>query len=77
MSGVLSFAARRALQVVPLLLIVSLLIFALVHAAPGGPLSLYLDNPNVRPEDIERLRRQMGLDQPLPAQYVARLRACI
>ena len=77
MSGVLSFAVRRALQVVPLLLIVSLLVFALIHAAPGGPLSLYLDNPNVRPQDIERLRRQMGLDQPLPAQYLAWLRAFV
>ena len=77
MSGVLSFAARRALQIVPLLLFVSLLIFALIHAAPGGPLALYLDNPNVRPQDIERLRRQMGLDQPLAAQYVAWLRAFV
>jgi len=76
-SGVLSFASRRAMQVVPLLLIVSLLVFALIHAAPGGPLSLYLDNPNVRPEDIERLRRQMGLDRPLATQYVAWLRAFV
>ncbi|MCY7379864.1 MAG: ABC transporter permease [Gemmatimonadaceae bacterium] len=73
----LSFASRRALQVVPLLLLVSLLVFALIHAAPGGPLSLYLDNPNVRPQDIERLRRQMGLDRPLAAQYLAWLRAFI
>ena len=65
------------MQVVPLLLIVSLLVFALIHAAPGGPLSLYLDNPNVRPEDIERLRRQMGLDRPLATQYVAWLRAFV
>jgi peptide/nickel transport system permease protein len=76
-SGLLSFAGRRLLQVVPLLLIVSLLVFALIHAAPGGPLALYLDNPNVRPQDIERLRRQMGLDRPLPAQYVAWLRAFV
>ncbi len=65
------FAARRFAQAVPLLLIVSLLVFALIHAAPGGPLSLYLDNPNVRPEDIERLRRAMGLDRPLGAQYLS------
>ena len=77
MSGLLSFAVRRALQVVPLLLIVSLLVFTLIHAAPGGPLSLYLDNPNVRPQDIERLRRQMGLDQPLAAQYLAWLVAFV
>ena len=73
----MSFASRRAMQVVPLLLIVSLLVFALIHAAPGGPLSLYLDNPNVRPQDIERLRRQMGLDRPLAAQYLAWLRAFV
>jgi peptide/nickel transport system permease protein len=53
------------------------LVFALIHAAPGGPLSLYLDNPNVRPEDIERLRRAMGLDQPLGVQYLAWLGAFV
>jgi len=67
----LSFAVRRFAQAVPLLLIISLLVFGLIHAAPGGPLSLYLDNPNVRPEDIERLKRAMGLDKPLGAQYLS------
>lgn len=61
---------RRAAQSVPLVLIVSLLVFALLHAAPGGPLSVYLENPGVRPEDIERLRRALGLDQPLLIQYL-------
>jgi peptide/nickel transport system permease protein len=57
------------------LLLVSLLVFALLHAAPGGPLSVYLENPGVRPEDIERLRRSLGLDQPLATQYVRWLTA--
>src|SRR5437762_157457 len=52
-----------------MLLVVSLLVFTLIHAAPGGPLALYLDNPNVRPQDIERLRHAMGLDRPLTTQY--------
>jgi peptide/nickel transport system permease protein len=73
----MAFAARRLAQAVPLLLIISLLVFGLIHAAPGGPLSLYLDNPNVRPEDIARLRRAMGLDRPLGAQYVSWLVAFI
>lgn len=73
----ISFALRRAAQVLVLLLVVSVLVFALIHAAPGGPLALYLDNPNVRPQDIERLRRQMGLDRPLPAQYLAWLGAFV
>ena len=67
----LPFVARRAAQAVPLLLVVSLLVFGILHLAPGGPLALYLDNPNVRPEDIERLRRRLGLDRPVAEQYAS------
>lgn len=65
------------MQSIALLLVISLVIFALIHAAPGGPLTMYLDNPNVRPQDIERLRRAMGLDRPLAGQYVAWLGAFV
>lgn len=71
------FVVRRALQAVPLLLVVSLLVFALIHSVPGGPLSLYLDNPNVRPQDIERLRKALGLDRSLAEQYVSWLTAFV
>lgn len=71
------FIVRRVAQSVPLLLVISLLIFALIHAAPGGPLSTYLENPNVRPEDIERLRKAMGLDRPLGMQYLSWLWAFV
>jgi peptide/nickel transport system permease protein len=63
--------SRRLAQAVPLLLVISVLVFALIHLAPGGPLSMYLDNPNVRPEDIARLRHSLGLDRPLAEQYLA------
>jgi len=66
---VLRFIARRSLQAVPLLFLISVLVFVLIHAAPGGPLDMYLANPNVRPEDIERLRVALGLDRPLAEQY--------
>ena len=65
----LRFILRRVLQAIPLLLVISGLVFLLIHAAPGGPLAIYLSNPNVRPEDIERLRRALGLDRPLWQQY--------
>ena len=68
---------RRAAQSIPLMLLVSVLVFALLHAAPGGPLSVYLENPGVRPEDIERLRRALGLDQPLVTQYLRWLAAFV
>src|SRR5437899_6447824 len=69
------FLARRLLQAIPLLLFISLLVFLLIHAAPGGPLAIYLSNPNVRPEDIERLRRALGLDRPVWQQYLSWLGA--
>ena len=69
------FLTRRLLQAIPLLLVISLVVFLLIHAAPGGPLEIYLSNPNVRPQDIERLRRALGLDQPLWWQYVSWLAA--
>jgi peptide/nickel transport system permease protein len=71
------FLARRLLQAIPLLLVISLLVFLLIHAAPGGPLAIYLSNPNVRPRDIERLRAALGLDQPLWRQYVSWLSAFV
>jgi peptide/nickel transport system permease protein len=69
------FLIRRIAQAVPLLFIISVLVFSLIHSAPGGPLEMYLSNPNVRPQDIERLRRALGLDQPLWRQYVSWLSA--
>ena len=67
----MTFVIRRMAQLVPLLFVVSVLVFLLIHAVPGGPMQLYLENPNVRPEDIERLRRALGLDRSLSAQYLA------
>ena len=63
------FLVRRLAHAIPLLFVVSALVFLLIHAAPGGPLAIYLSNPNVRPEDIERLRHALGLDRPLWDQY--------
>lgn len=68
---------RRSVLAVPLLLLVSALVFALLQAVPGGPLAAYLENPNVRSEDIARLRTAMGLDAPVSVQYVRWLTAFV
>ncbi len=60
---------RRLLEAVPLLFLVSVGVFVLIHAVPGGPLTVYLSNPQVRPEDIARLERALGLDRPVWVQY--------
>jgi peptide/nickel transport system permease protein len=62
------YLVRRLLQTGVLLLVVSLVVFALVTQAPGGP-AILLDR-NMAPEDIARMRAHLGLDQPLPVQYV-------
>lgn len=70
-------ALRRALEAVPLLLLVSAIAFGLLQLVPGGPLEVYLSNPGVRPEDLERLKRALGLDRPLWVQYVSWLGAFV
>jgi peptide/nickel transport system permease protein len=65
------YALRRVFQAVPILFILSILLFAMVRAAPGGPLSTAYRNPNVTREQIEILKKQLGLDRPLPVQYVS------
>jgi peptide/nickel transport system permease protein len=61
---------RRLLGVVPLLLAISVLLFTIVHLAPGGPTDVYADNPSVTPQALAEIRIAYGLDQPLPVQYL-------
>lgn len=64
-----AYFARRLLQTVPTVLLVSVLVFLLMHMIPGDPVRLMSDR-TARPEDLERLRSLLGLDQPLHTQYV-------
>jgi peptide/nickel transport system permease protein len=59
---------RRVVGAFPVLLGISFLIFLLMHIAPGDPITLLLGD-DATPADIERLRREWGLDQPLIIQY--------
>jgi peptide/nickel transport system permease protein len=67
---VTTYIARRLVQTVFLLFLLSIILFALVNLAPGGPLSAYGQGRRLRPEQAELLKRQFGLDKPLPLQYV-------
>lgn len=60
----------RVAGTLPLLVVISMGVFGLLHLVPGGPLTVYLSNPDVRPEDLERLRQALGLDQPVWRQYL-------
>jgi peptide/nickel transport system permease protein len=63
------YLINRLGQSALLLLGVSVIGFALMHLAPGGPLALYTLNPTVTAQDIERVKHQFGLDQPVYVQY--------
>ncbi|MFQ5510523.1 MAG: ABC transporter permease [Candidatus Krumholzibacteriia bacterium] len=65
----LSYVARRLLGVVPLVLVISLICFGLMHAAPGGPTGVLASNPKLDPSDLARIRANFGLDRPLAVQY--------
>ena len=64
-----TYILRRLLQTIGLLVLLSVILFALVNVAPGGPLSAY-GGRRIRPEKIEILKRQFGLDKPLAVQYL-------
>jgi len=64
-----TYIIRRLLQVIPVLFIASLITFSLIHLVPGDPVAMMLGD-DATPEDIAHLRRTMGLDRPLPLQYV-------
>ncbi|MCL6554162.1 MAG: ABC transporter permease [Firmicutes bacterium] len=63
----LRYLVRRLAQTAALLLVVSVVVFALILQAPGGP-SILLDR-NMGAEEMARMRRVLGLDQPLHVQY--------
>lgn len=63
------YLIRRVLQAIPLLILVSLFVFILLKLA-GDPLSYLAIDPNVSEQDRARLRRSLGLDDPIPLQYV-------
>ena len=63
------FLARRLLHLGPVLLGVSVIVFLVLHLAPGDPAEIML-GANANREDLDRLRTQLGLDQPLHVQYV-------
>ncbi|MGQ9599109.1 MAG: ABC transporter permease [Anaerolineae bacterium] len=64
------YILRRLLQTIPLLFLVSISVFAMMHLVPGGPMGVYGKNPNLTPEALKNLEAKLGLDQPLHIQYL-------
>jgi peptide/nickel transport system permease protein len=64
-----AFAIRRIIGAIPLLLFVSVAVFALLHAAPGGPTGAYMRRGSMNAADLAALEQKLGLNDPMPVQY--------
>ena len=62
------YVLRRILQLLPVLLIASLGIWAMIYAVPGGPVGMIVGE-NATPEQIRAATEQLGLDRPVIVQY--------
>jgi len=64
----ISYALRRLLTAIPLMLGVATIVFVVLSLAPGDPSNMYF-GPGMSPETLVRIRRDMGLDDPLLIRY--------
>jgi peptide/nickel transport system permease protein len=71
------YILRRLLGAIPLLLGISVLIFVLIHLPPGGPADIYAGSPTATAEDLARMNENLGLNDPLPIQYLKWLRGMV
>lgn len=65
----LPFVLRRAAQAAVILVVVTFLSFVIMNLAPGNALQTFID-PRVPPSEIAAARRSLGLEQPVPLQYL-------
>ncbi len=74
----MNWIVRRVLQMVPLVLGITIVLFAVIQAAPGGPEAALLESSRfIDPAAIESYRERLGVDQPVPVQYVRWLGAAV
>lgn len=71
------YILRRLLGAIPLLLGISLMLFVLIHLPPGGPADIYAGSPTASAADLARMNENLGLNDPLPIQYLKWLRGMV
>lgn len=64
------FLVHRTLQAIPVFIAITIITFALIHAIPGGPTARLELDADIKPEDIARIKANMGLDKPVWMQYL-------
>ncbi len=69
----LRYTIRRTLQVIPMIIVIIVLSFALIHSAPGDPITVITGDNGASPEFIAQIKAEYGLDQPLYWQLLVYL----
>ncbi len=65
------YVIRRLIGIPPLLIGITLIVFCIVHLTPGSPVDdLIFNNPDIKAEDIAAIKQTLGINKPLPQQYV-------
>ncbi len=70
------YVIRRIVQAIPVLFGITIVVYSILLAAPGGPTAKFAQNPRITLEDRERFKKAWGLDQPIPVQYCRWMGIC-
>jgi peptide/nickel transport system permease protein len=60
----IQYVIRRVVQIIPVLLFISVIVYGLIMVSPIDPMAIYENNPNISPEDMAMLEYRLGLRQP-------------
>jgi peptide/nickel transport system permease protein len=71
------YILRRLFQMIPLLIGISVIAYAIIRLAPGDPARLLIAPEDTTAEQLAALHQELGLDQPLPVQYVETMKALV
>ena len=70
------YIVRRCIQAIPVLFGITIVVYAILLAAPGGPTARFANNPRVTEADRDKFKKAWGLDQPVPVQYCRWMGIC-
>ena len=70
------FVIRRSIQAIPVLFGITIVVYGILLAAPGGPEAKFANYPRITQEQKEKFKEAWGLDQPIPIQYCRWMGIC-
>ena len=70
------YIIRRLIQAIPVLFGITIVVYAILLAAPGGPTARFANNPKFTEADRAKFKKAWGLDQPIPVQYCRWMGIC-